>query len=140
MIFDVYLSGIYCQSKCSDGTYGNNCSKRCNCFKDGPCSQDSGICTCLRGMSGPNCNLPCQPGTYGLGCKEICDKPINPYGNIFVVWFCSVNAVYRKWYNTSVSGRVEFECFIIIIKIILLIESIFSVHNIILYWIWRSIC
>lgn len=45
-------------SVCSPGTYGQNCSQKCNCSKGEPqvCHHVTGTCTCLPGLFGAKCD------------------------------------------------------------------------------------
>ena len=53
-------TGVKCEEKCSEGSWGSNCIETCSCSKGTTCHHVTGEC------------LPCAPGLWGEGCKEKC--------------------------------------------------------------------
>lgn len=74
--------GVSCNQTCPEGTYGENCSNKCQCNNDAKCSPESGMCLCLAGWRGQQCDLPCEKSFYGENCKHECqcknDAACNP--------------------------------------------------------------
>lgn len=66
------MTGVRCETKCEEGSYGENCSEICNCKNNSSCDPQTGTCACARGWEGPDCSQPCKAGFYGIGCKEKC--------------------------------------------------------------------
>ncbi|XP_046579431.1 uncharacterized protein LOC124287019 [Haliotis rubra] len=63
--------------ECSNGTYGQNCSKRCtdrNCAGNSPCDHVTGSCVpgCKVGWMGTDCVEECDQDHYGLNCNDKC--------------------------------------------------------------------
>lgn len=48
-------ANIYCNETCSSGTYGFNCSKKCQCQNNSTCDPVFGYCNCLKGFQGIYC-------------------------------------------------------------------------------------
>lgn len=66
---------------CPNGTYGEGCSKICNCSKEGTCDIETGMCECSPGYTGQTCNELCPAYTWGIKCRNRCDchgKLCNP--------------------------------------------------------------
>lgn len=62
-----------CQEECPLGTFGFQCSQRCDCHNGGQCSPTSGACECEPGYKGPRCQERlCPEGLHGLGCSLPC--------------------------------------------------------------------
>ena len=62
-----------CQEECPFGTFGFQCSQRCDCHNGGQCSPTTGACECDPGYKGPRCQERlCPEGLYGLGCALPC--------------------------------------------------------------------
>lgn len=64
--------GSRCETPCSEGTYGANCSHSCTCFNDAECSHINGHCTCADGWIGSDCTNSCDPNFYGASCEAVC--------------------------------------------------------------------
>ncbi|KAG0412001.1 hypothetical protein HPB47_010861 [Ixodes persulcatus] len=62
-----------CSAACPRGSYGRNCSERCECAPNALCDVMSGACTCGPGWRGSFCELPCPPGFHGTDCGLRCD-------------------------------------------------------------------
>ncbi|WAR15333.1 MEGF6-like protein [Mya arenaria] len=65
-------TGLSCQEKCSNETYGLRCAQLCSC-EEFPCHHISGECICPPGLEPPDCRKPCQAGRYGPSCQFRCD-------------------------------------------------------------------
>ncbi|XP_026944590.1 scavenger receptor class F member 2 isoform X2 [Sagmatias obliquidens] len=61
-----------CETKCSNGTYGEDCAFVCADCGSGHCDFQSGRCLCSPGVHGPHCNLTCPPGLHGVDCAQAC--------------------------------------------------------------------
>ena len=61
-----------CSLTCPLGTYGENCSKACNCENNGSCDPVTGVCTCGPGHYGEKCEMTCKQGNHGMACVNIC--------------------------------------------------------------------
>ncbi|KAB1277724.1 Multiple epidermal growth factor-like domains protein 11 [Camelus dromedarius] len=62
-----------CQEECPFGTFGFQCSQRCDCHNGGQCSPTSGACECEPGYKGPRCQERlCPEGLHGPGCTLPC--------------------------------------------------------------------
>lgn len=64
--------GVSCNVTCPEGTYGEDCSNKCQCNNGAKCSPESGMCLCLAGWRGQQCDLPCEKSYYGKNCKHEC--------------------------------------------------------------------
>ncbi|XP_066272580.1 uncharacterized protein [Branchiostoma lanceolatum] len=81
--------GDRCEHPCGHGTFGWNCSKKCNCKNNAPCDPVSGSCICAKhhwgelcqysyllvcppGLHGDECKHTCSPGSFGLQCNRDC--------------------------------------------------------------------
>ena len=58
-----------CEINCSDE---EECQSDCSCLNGGKCDE-SGVCKCKPGFSGPFCDENCSEKTYGQDCKHICN-------------------------------------------------------------------
>lgn len=47
--------GIHCDSVCTEGRWGPNCTLPCNCKNGASCSPDEGTCECAPGYRGAIC-------------------------------------------------------------------------------------
>ncbi|PWA23322.1 hypothetical protein CCH79_00018918 [Gambusia affinis] len=66
------LHSVHCDSVCSEGLWGPNCSSSCSCENGGSCSPEDGGCVCAAGYRGTNCRRSCPSGFYGAQCSEVC--------------------------------------------------------------------
>lgn len=67
------LLSCRCQEECPLGTFGFQCSQRCDCHNGGQCSPTSGTCECEPGYKGPRCQERlCPEGLHGPGCSLPC--------------------------------------------------------------------
>lgn len=68
--------GTFCDTKCSEGLYGVNCSQRCkgHCRDGTTCNHVTGLCDrgCGSGWTGLNCEKMCDDGTFGYDCLNNC--------------------------------------------------------------------
>lgn len=71
---------MHCDSVCSGGHWGPNCSKSCNCMNGASCSPDEGICECAPGYRGNTCQRICSPGFFGHRCSQACPQCIHSNG------------------------------------------------------------
>uniref|UniRef100_A0A8D8M538 Multiple epidermal growth factor-like domains protein 10 n=1 Tax=Cacopsylla melanoneura TaxID=428564 RepID=A0A8D8M538_9HEMI len=69
--------GPICATPCNEGTWGQNCSRRCECYNQAQCDVVTGECRCEPGFEGKDCMDPCVPGTWGKQCANQCTCP-NP--------------------------------------------------------------
>ncbi|KAL3197361.1 hypothetical protein MRX96_044934 [Rhipicephalus microplus] len=59
--------------ECPVGTYGLNCSKKCDCENGASCNVTNGQCICLPGFTGPRCeSRACTDELYGPKCEHVC--------------------------------------------------------------------
>ena len=71
MIF-VFLE-LQCQEECPLGTFGVNCTEKCDCQNGAICSHISGRCFCKEGWLGTDCSKSaCPPNQFGPGCSQMC--------------------------------------------------------------------
>lgn len=67
------LLSLRCQEECPFGTFGFQCSQRCDCHNGGQCSSTTGACECEPGYKGPRCQERlCPEGLHGPGCASPC--------------------------------------------------------------------
>uniref|UniRef100_A0A3B4GMT9 Platelet endothelial aggregation receptor 1-like n=1 Tax=Pundamilia nyererei TaxID=303518 RepID=A0A3B4GMT9_9CICH len=67
------ISALLFPSECRTGTYGDQCSMRCqSCGQSYRCHHVTGECDCLPGYTGPNCDQVCPAGYFGKQCSEVC--------------------------------------------------------------------
>lgn len=64
--------GQQCSLTCPLGTYGENCSKTCDCINKGSCDPVTGKCTCGPGHYGEKCEKTCSQGYHGMDCVNFC--------------------------------------------------------------------
>lgn len=62
-----------CSERCSQGTFGVNCTQHCKCQNGGKCRANDGICRCVPGWTGARCTEICPEGYYGDHCMEPCE-------------------------------------------------------------------
>lgn len=62
-----------CEEICPNGTYGDNCSFKCNCTYNTMCDPESGKCSCEPGWKGQQCNIPCEESYFGINCENKCE-------------------------------------------------------------------
>lgn len=65
------LQGEICEQPCTNNTYGDECSKICDCFNENTCDSVSGRCICV-GFTGERCIAPCPTDRYGPECSKSC--------------------------------------------------------------------
>lgn len=70
----MFCSAVHrCQEECPFGTFGFQCSQRCDCHNGGQCSPTTGACECEPGYKGPRCQERlCPEGLHGPGCTLPC--------------------------------------------------------------------
>lgn len=71
LLFLGYM-GVRCDEICPKGTYGDNCSFKCNCRNNTMCAPETGICSCEAGWKGQQCNIPCEETYFGVNCENKC--------------------------------------------------------------------
>jgi hypothetical protein len=49
------MTGVYCESYCPDGTWGQDCALQCTCGEQGTCHAMTGACSCNEGWIGDDC-------------------------------------------------------------------------------------
>lgn len=65
--------GDSCESPCKNGTWGQSCQNKCNCFNNAQCRASDGLCVCRPGFFGTKCEEFCPEGFYGAYCIEACN-------------------------------------------------------------------
>ncbi|KAK4820737.1 hypothetical protein QYF61_004418, partial [Mycteria americana] len=64
---------VRCQEECPIGTYGFQCTQRCDCQNGAKCYHVNGACMCDPGFKGIYCQeRMCPEGFYGLKCNKRC--------------------------------------------------------------------
>ncbi|KAJ8299807.1 hypothetical protein KUTeg_023867 [Tegillarca granosa] len=65
---------LHCIEGCSNYTYGQNCSLKCNCSNNAyqQCNIHDGTCVCREGWTGINCASECPKGYFGSNCSSVC--------------------------------------------------------------------
>lgn len=75
-------TGSNCSEACSNGSFGEDCAKKCQCQNGATCDPAQGTCTCPPGFTGDNCVQECPLGWHGPGCQKPCECehqcPCNP--------------------------------------------------------------
>ncbi|EMP36015.1 Multiple epidermal growth factor-like domains protein 10 [Chelonia mydas] len=62
-----------CQEECPIGTYGFQCTQKCDCQNGAKCYHVNGACMCDPGFKGIRCQeRMCPEGLYGLKCHKKC--------------------------------------------------------------------
>uniref|UniRef100_A0ACB8E4S6 Uncharacterized protein n=1 Tax=Sphaerodactylus townsendi TaxID=933632 RepID=A0ACB8E4S6_9SAUR len=62
-----------CQEECPIGTFGFQCSQKCDCENRAKCYHINGACLCDPGFKGIHCQeRMCPEGFYGLKCNRRC--------------------------------------------------------------------
>lgn len=59
------LQGIFCERRCKNGYFGDQCASKCLCLNGNECDPITGQCLCI-GFTGEHCEKPCPKGTYGV--------------------------------------------------------------------------
>ncbi|KAF6125933.1 N-acetylglucosamine-1-phosphodiester alpha-N-acetylglucosaminidase [Phyllostomus discolor] len=71
-----------CTETCSNGSFGEDCAKKCQCQNGATCDPVLGTCTCPPGFTGDSCVQECPLGWHGPGCQKPCECehqcPCNP--------------------------------------------------------------
>ncbi|GFR99740.1 multiple epidermal growth factor-like domains 10 [Elysia marginata] len=67
---------IFGDTYCSEGKFGRNCERSCNCADQGACFVSTGGCPsgCAPGYTGEDCWTPCETNKYGSGCQGTCSE------------------------------------------------------------------
>ncbi|XP_028375750.1 N-acetylglucosamine-1-phosphodiester alpha-N-acetylglucosaminidase isoform X1 [Phyllostomus discolor] len=75
-------TGSNCSEACSNGSFGEDCAKKCQCQNGATCDPVLGTCTCPPGFTGDSCVQECPLGWHGPGCQKPCECehqcPCNP--------------------------------------------------------------
>ncbi|XP_058142506.1 N-acetylglucosamine-1-phosphodiester alpha-N-acetylglucosaminidase [Dasypus novemcinctus] len=66
-------TGSSCSEACTNGSFGEDCAKRCQCQNGAACDPVRGTCTCPPGFFGDTCAHKCPPGWHGPGCHRPCE-------------------------------------------------------------------
>ncbi|KAL8197427.1 UNVERIFIED_CONTAM: hypothetical protein K2H54_024350 [Gekko kuhli] len=62
-----------CQEECPIGTFGFQCTQKCDCENRAKCYHINGACLCDPGFKGIHCQeRMCPEGYYGLKCNRRC--------------------------------------------------------------------
>nr|XP_031543057.1 N-acetylglucosamine-1-phosphodiester alpha-N-acetylglucosaminidase isoform X2 [Vicugna pacos] len=61
-----------CTETCTNGSFGEECAKKCQCHNGATCDPVQGTCTCPPGFTGDTCVQECPLGWYGPGCQSPC--------------------------------------------------------------------
>ncbi|KAL3836098.1 hypothetical protein ACJMK2_021551, partial [Sinanodonta woodiana] len=73
------FTGPLCDRPCPARTYGDKCSKQCNCLNGAYCDNVLGTCMCTAGFTGQNCSISCSSDQWGPNCTYSCD--CGPHGD-----------------------------------------------------------
>ncbi|XP_072798364.1 N-acetylglucosamine-1-phosphodiester alpha-N-acetylglucosaminidase isoform X2 [Vicugna pacos] len=65
-------TGSNCSEACTNGSFGEECAKKCQCHNGATCDPVQGTCTCPPGFTGDTCVQECPLGWYGPGCQSPC--------------------------------------------------------------------
>lgn len=66
-------TGSNCSEACTNGSFGENCAKKCQCQNGAACDPTQGTCTCPPGFTGDTCVQECPLGWHGPGCQRPCE-------------------------------------------------------------------
>ncbi|XP_036266556.1 N-acetylglucosamine-1-phosphodiester alpha-N-acetylglucosaminidase isoform X7 [Pipistrellus kuhlii] len=66
-------TGSNCSEACSNGSFGEDCAKKCQCQNGAACDPVRGTCTCPPGFTGDSCVQECPLGWHGPGCQRPCE-------------------------------------------------------------------
>ncbi|XP_019515895.1 PREDICTED: N-acetylglucosamine-1-phosphodiester alpha-N-acetylglucosaminidase isoform X4 [Hipposideros armiger] len=61
-----------CTETCTNGSFGEDCAKKCQCQNGAACDPAQGTCTCPLGFTGDTCAQECPLGWHGPGCQRPC--------------------------------------------------------------------
>ncbi|XP_016016649.1 N-acetylglucosamine-1-phosphodiester alpha-N-acetylglucosaminidase isoform X2 [Rousettus aegyptiacus] len=62
-----------CTETCTNGSFGEDCAKKCQCQNGAACDPAQGTCTCPPGFTGDTCVQECPLGWHGPGCQKPCE-------------------------------------------------------------------
>ncbi|XP_036787659.2 N-acetylglucosamine-1-phosphodiester alpha-N-acetylglucosaminidase isoform X1 [Manis pentadactyla] len=66
-------TGSSCSEACTNGSFGEDCARRCQCQNGAACDPAQGTCTCPPGFTGDTCAQECPFGWHGPGCQQPCE-------------------------------------------------------------------
>nr|KAF6441597.1 N-acetylglucosamine-1-phosphodiester alpha-N-acetylglucosaminidase [Rousettus aegyptiacus] len=66
-------TGSNCSEACTNGSFGEDCAKKCQCQNGAACDPAQGTCTCPPGFTGDTCVQECPLGWHGPGCQKPCE-------------------------------------------------------------------
>ncbi|XP_039741217.1 N-acetylglucosamine-1-phosphodiester alpha-N-acetylglucosaminidase isoform X2 [Pteropus medius] len=87
-----------CTETCSNGSFGEDCAKKCQCQNGAACDLAQGTCTCPPGFTGDTCVQECPLGWHGPGCQKPCECehqcPCDPQtGSCNLTWAPTLNSI-----------------------------------------------
>ncbi|XP_036885782.1 N-acetylglucosamine-1-phosphodiester alpha-N-acetylglucosaminidase isoform X2 [Sturnira hondurensis] len=90
-----------CTETCSNGSFGEDCAKKCQCQNGATCDPARGTCTCPPGFTGDSCVQECPLGWHGPGCQKPCECehqcPCNPQtGNCNLTQTPTLNSILSR--------------------------------------------
>ncbi|KAM5330091.1 N-acetylglucosamine-1-phosphodiester alpha-N-acetylglucosaminidase isoform 2-T2 [Glossophaga mutica] len=90
-----------CTETCSNGSFGEDCAKKCQCQNGATCDPAWGTCTCPPGFTGDSCVQECPLGWHGPGCQKPCECehqcPCNPQtGNCNLTQTPTLNSIVSR--------------------------------------------
>ena len=65
------IQGPTCEEVCKEGSFGSECSQKCDCLNNNKCDPVTGECNC-NGWMGKKCETSCPRGKYGPMCSLKC--------------------------------------------------------------------
>ncbi|XP_037669947.1 N-acetylglucosamine-1-phosphodiester alpha-N-acetylglucosaminidase [Choloepus didactylus] len=66
-------TGSNCSEACTNGSFGEDCARKCQCQNGAACDPVHGTCTCPPGFFGDTCARECPLGWHGPGCHRPCE-------------------------------------------------------------------
>lgn len=58
---------------CTNGSFGEDCARKCQCQNGAACDPAQGTCTCPPDFTGDTCAQECPFGWHGPGCQQPCE-------------------------------------------------------------------
>jgi hypothetical protein len=86
------FEGVWCESYCPDGKWGQGCTQDCSCSKKGVCHAVTGECSCDKGFKGSRCSASTSPANSKAITLGVC---------ITMVLFAIVTMIYCKKHHVQ---------------------------------------